>query len=284
LRPAEVRRMMNTFLSFLKRNSYNGTLAQLQPLIAYWEKKAGEIPRGSERAGFVEAFNLTKAATTREEFRDRIGSNSAYQFFDGIDNLFSRLTHERSFTESSEWIKGTMEIMDALDETGRKLKTIRALMKTAQPSANFYLLCFLLMLAMEGYYDELVRFVYATEELISTGQMPQTDELRFKPVPEMKASISLGSKAVLGIWERGHRIRNAVAHATFYYDDNTKKMRFIDVDTKTKRVKSETLTHADVGELYQKIGIIGAALHVLLALLFIYTLLTTPPDHLILVR
>ena len=50
----------------------------------------------------------------------------------------------------------------------------------------------------------------------------------------MKASISFASKAVLGILERGHRIGNAIAHATFYYDDNTNKMRFIDVDTKTR--------------------------------------------------
>jgi hypothetical protein len=270
---------MNTFVSFLKRNSYIETLAQLEPLMAYWEK----MPRGTQERGFRESFNQIKAVTTREEFRDRIGSKSSYEFFDGIDNLFSRLTHKRSVTEVSQLLKGTIEIMNALDETDRKLKTIRPLMKTAQGPANFYLLCFLFMLAMEGYYDELVRFVYATEELMSTGQMPQANELRFKPVPEMKESISVGSKVVVGIWERGHRIRNAVAHATFYYDDGTKKMRFIDVDSKSKRVRSETLTYADVAELYRKIGITGAALHVLLALLHIYTLLTTPPDHIILV-
>jgi hypothetical protein len=280
LRPAEVRRMMNTYLSFLRKNSYNETFAQLEPLIAYWEKQGGKMPIDLETT-LRQSFNQIKAVTTREEFRDRIGSESSYEFFDGIDNLFSRLTRKRPV---GELLMGTTEIMNSLREADTKLKTIRTLMNTAQPPANFYVLCFLFMLAMESYYDELVRFVYAAEKLMSTGQMPQADELRFKPVSEMKESISVGSKAVLGIWERGHRIRNAVAHATFYYDDSAKNMRFFDVDTKSKRVKSEAFTHADVAELYRKIGIIGAALHVLLALLIIYTLLTTPPDRIIVVR
>jgi hypothetical protein len=277
---------MDPSLSFLKKNSYNETLAQLEPLIAYWEKEGEKMFRGGLLPkGFRESFNQIKAVTTREEFRDRWGTRSSYGFFDGIDNLFSRLTHKRSAIEIGQLLKGTVEIMNTLDETDRKLKTLRALMKTAQPPANFHLLCFLFVLAMEGYYDELVRFVYAAEELISTGQMPHADELRFKPVAEMKESISVGSEVVLGIWEKGHRIRNAVAHATFYYDDSTKRMRFVDVDSKSKQVKfEETLTHADVAGLYQKIGIIGAALHVLLALLFIYLLLTTPHDHIILSR
>ncbi|MCJ7455964.1 hypothetical protein MUP07_04365 [Candidatus Bathyarchaeota archaeon] len=50
-----------------------------------------------------------------------------------------------------------------MEDTENKLTTLGIIMKSCESPADFYVLCFCFLLAMEGYYDELVRFIYATD-------------------------------------------------------------------------------------------------------------------------
>ena len=87
-------------------------------------------------------------------------------------------------------------------------------------------------------------------------------------------------KEILDVWDDAHHIRNAIAHARFRYDQNDKKMTFIDVNPKNRKdVFSKTLRIEETQEIANKIAVIEAAFTDLFALLEIYSILLTPPDE-----
>lgn len=137
-------------------------------------------------------------------------------------------------------------------------------------------------MALEGYYDELVRFMYAVEQLLATGTVQDPDLLKYASVDSMEDSMPAPPEAIFEIWESGRSIRNAIAHARFYYSAKDETFRFVVIDWKKRRVKfDKRITVAEVRRLYEKIGVVGAALRVLLLLLVIYSLLVIPADRIL---
>ncbi len=62
-------------------------------------------------------------------------------------------------------------------------------------------------------------------------------------------------------------------------------MRSVDVDLRKRKEKFEaSLTYSHLADMYDTIGVLGAAMSVLLGMLFTYSLLIMPPERIVLVR
>jgi hypothetical protein len=220
----------------------------------------------------------------REEFltghKTTVG---AADIFDSIDNVFSRLTQT---DKSLEWsrlfadIVAHTEVFANISATKRKLNELSKLIAdTPSLEVRFYVRCFMFLLAMEGMYDEVVRCVYAYEQIIS-GKAIVAEELWNERIDMIKKNIHTAPKAILDIWDKGHHVRNAIAHSSFVYSDEDKKMHFVDTNPSDSADVYETsMTIDELWDLALRIGVIENAFRDLIILLNVYTFLLTPPEN-----
>ena len=267
----------------LDRDVHRESIDQLEILIQLWKKIHNTITSSSrEKSQFVESFNTIKFFTFRDEFLNRYDYPFSAEAFDAMDNLLSRLTHT---SKSLEWhsifrrIFSNTEMLENVGTTTQKLETLLEWSKQTSGEIRFYTVCFSLQLAMEGIYDEIVRFVYATEQVIN-GKQVNPDDLKYKRIDEIRPQIETTQKTIFDVWDEAHRIRNAIAHARFYFDQTDKKMRFVDVNPRDHTdIFSKTLSLEETQELVNKMAVIDAAFRNLFALLEIYGTLITPLDN-----
>lgn len=102
---------------------------------------------------------------------------------------------------------------------------------------RFYLLCFAYLIMVEGIFDDCVRILYFL------WAASRGSSLRFQKVKEMKVKVikeefkKCGfSPIFLRNWKMKNSLRNAVAHARFEFNPNSKLMHFTDVNPYTDKV------------------------------------------------
>lgn len=283
----EIELKIKRLLSSIDKSAYPDTIEQLECLIPLWKKIHTRIhtSHSIERSQFVHSFNTIKAVTTRNEFLDIYEAQYSADIFDSFDNLFSRLTQTEP-DKSGEWsslflgIEEKTEMFENMMTTHVKLNALTGLATESPNVAKFYIICFMLLLAMEGIYDEVVRFLYATEQIIDGKTTINPDALKHTRIEKIKANIRTTPSAIFDVWDRGHRVRNAIAHARFYYGEKDNKMRFVDVNPRDPaEVYTISLTVKEVRDLVNKIIVISGAFRHLFVLLQIYSLLIIPPEN-----
>ena len=271
----------------MDKYGYTNTVEQLKSLILLWRKYHVKIHTSKtiERSHFLESFNTIKTVTMRNEFLDRYKFSYSADSWDSIDNLFFHLTHSG---KKQEWslifreIGIKTEMFKNIEATNEKLNKLTILLNGSPDISKFYIECFMFLLAMEGIYDEIIRFIYATEQSIDGKTPMNLDILKNMGIRKIKTSIKLTPKGIFGIWDDGHRVRNAIAHARFFYNKNDKKMRFVDVNIRDPSdFYITSLTVNEVHDLTVKIGVISAAFHQVYLLLIIHFLLMTKPEKII---
>ena len=269
---------IRNWLSTLNKDDYRDSIDQLEPIIQQWKKIRKKLS-----FDLVQDFNRIKSLTFREEFLKRYDYPHSAEIFDAMDNMLSRLTHT---DKRLEWgalfnrLFSNTGMLRNVTNTHRILVSLkRARERLAGNENGFYIICFSLQLAMEGIYDDIVRFVYVTEQVIK-GEPVDPDKIEHTEIGDIRAQIEMPQKEILDVWDDAHHIRNAIAHARFRYNQNDKKMTFIDVNPKNlKDVFSKTLSIEETQEIVNKIAVIEAAFTDLFALLEIYSTLLTPPDE-----
>jgi hypothetical protein len=280
----EIETQVREYLSLFDKDVYKETLEHLETLIQLWKRVRSRIHKDQRgRLHFVETFNAIKAATLREEFLAKYTTAGSADIFDSIDNMFSRLTHTEKSLDWSYLFDDIMtrtEVFVNITATKRKLAELSKLMVGMPSQENrFYLACFMFLLAMEGMYDEVVRCVYAHEQVID-GKPIVAKELWSERIDTIKRKIGIAPRAIFDIWDKGHRVRNAIAHASFVYSDDDKKMRFVDVNPyDSTDVYTISMAIDEIGELVERIGVIETAFRHLIILLNVYTFLLTPPEQ-----
>lgn len=205
------------------------------------------------------------------------------RIFGEVDNLFARLSYKANRHEITNLL---MKIMpEELSETDGKLNRLHEVIKDLEDLPRYYVLCFAFMIAMEGYYDELVRLVYCVREFISTGIVADPDLLKYEPIDRLYSALRFHSPTIIAIWTHGHHVRNAIAHARFTYDEKKKMMRFIDVIERGKEKGAITFDKSfrfdDVAGLYEAIRTLGEAMRVVVNLWLFFNNLTTPPEKIV---
>lgn len=275
---AEAEAYLRRWLSYLDKDVYGDSIAQLEPVIQQWKKTGKTLTS----LGLWGTFDNIKRFTFRDEFLKRYDYPHSAGFFDAIDNMISRLTQtDKSLEYNSLFVRvfGNTAMLRNIATTHEMLMSLkRAREKLGEHENGFYIICFSLLLAMEGIYDEIVRFVYVTEQVMK-GKPVDSDRIEHTGIDDIRAQIETPQKEILGVWDEAHRVRNAVAHARFRYDQNDKKMRFVDIrPNNPKDVFRKTLTIEETQEIVNKIAVIEAAYHDLVTLLQIYSVLIAPLD------
>ncbi len=280
----EIEKYALAWLSVLKAWRYENTAREIEQLLKLWRKsyeKKNSLD-DTEVSKLMHSFDLIKIFAARNEFAERVCQPYSLKIFDSIDNMFHRLTHtEDSGLGWSASLSGMFEETSIITNMGETRKKIGILMKVASESAGaqFYIVCFCFLLAMEGYYDELIRLVYMTELAISKKPIPDLKILENKPIDEMYVALKEVPKVITKIWDDGHHIRNAIAHARFYPTGDNDTLRFVDVHPKTGSIKQDRcFTFKEVFELLREVEILGEAVRVLLVLLEIFSVIAIPPD------
>jgi len=90
----------------------------------------------------------------------------------------------------------------------------------------FHLYCYAYLIMVEGIFDELARVLFFFKT-VTKSNIPKTEDLKRMEVWDI--FNKLGSTPVfLKNWKEKKSIRNAIGHATVYYDLEKNKIRFID--------------------------------------------------------
>jgi len=98
--------------------------------------------------------------------------------------------------------------------------------KCGDKNVEFHLYCYTYLIIVEGLFDELARILYFLT-VASSSNLPSLNSLRSMTVNTIRDQ--LGSSFVfLKKWDDKRHIRNAIGHATAFYDHVKDEVRFID--------------------------------------------------------
>jgi hypothetical protein len=267
----------------LENNEYNATAKQLAILVEQWKKTHSRLhSSSSDLFGFIHSFNQIKWVTMRDEFLVRHSSPGDGDIFDAMDNLFSQLTHtDKSLEWSFLFLAVLMKtrMFGSIKATEEKIVSLAKVRSNSiDEQARFHIECFMFLLAMEGIYDEIIRFAYAIQQ-ITDGKTVVAEDLQYAPIDKIEAGIRATPHALFDVWHEGHRVRNAIAHASFYYSPDDHRMDFIDTNPHDRTdVFTASMTLMQLSDMERRIATMENAFRNLLVLLQIYSDLVIPPE------
>lgn len=173
--------------------------------------------------------------------------------FNDVDAIISP-TYPQSLSEA---IALSNKVDGILKETIEPQFTCNEIVRLAASQQDrpllMHLLCFAYLIVMEGVYDQVVRFLYAQH----LGLAITNAEV--KDIVDRFARDQIGI-SVIQAWKQ--TVRNAIGHATYFFELQTEAIRF--EDRRHNRV--ETLSFTAFRELVGKATTVGTALMVVLIL------------------
>jgi hypothetical protein len=90
----------------------------------------------------------------------------------------------------------------------------------------FYLYCYAYLIIVEGIFDELARILFFLKN-VAKDNIPKPDDLERMDVRDILKRFEF-VPVFLENWEEKKHIRNAIGHATVYYDPQKDEARFVD--------------------------------------------------------
>lgn len=120
--------------------------------------------------------------------------------------------------------------------------------KNLSESGRYYSICFMYLVLVEGVYDENIRMLY-TFRKATEGVSIDYEEIKDRGIGSFKKGLD-------PIFFEGYndRIRNAIAHAGFNYDDTSKVMSFRDRADRARSEYSKSLSLKKFGtQCYDKL-------------------------------
>lgn len=169
-------------------------------------------------------------AIFEEEFKNSLIEGKTYRarVFAEVEEIVVgavNRTYPEFFNKTSEILpildtirNGRNVIGDIADEIVTIAKSNRKLM--------FLLCCYGYLIMVEGIFDEISRALYFFSKL-TKSHVPRVTRLLNKQVSDIMKDF--GTVPVfLENWEEKKHIRNAIAHATTYYDPAKDEVRFVD--------------------------------------------------------
>jgi len=132
---------------------------------------------------------------------------------------------------------------EALNNLGRIYLELVA-SKNLSESGRYFSICFMYLVFVEGVYDENIRILY-TFQKATDGVSIDYESIKETPIMTFKKNLD-------PVFFEGYndRVRNAIAHAKFNYDDASKVMNFRDRATKVRPEYSKSLSLKEFGTRY----------------------------------
>lgn len=202
------------------------------PLTANWIKRLSKtllLPRVTFGEALADWKDIEQ--TFKNEF---IGSDENWKYrercYDALDKIVHDMIKARGIQASSK----TFEmILPALERGNEALSNIAEIYlalvasKRLSEKRRYYGLCFMYLISVEGLYDENIKILYIFRKAAKGV------DVDYDTISEDKSLWSFKSELQPVFFEGyNNRIRNAIAHAKFRFDDAKNKMIFKDIATK----------------------------------------------------
>jgi len=100
----------------------------------------------------------------------------------------------------------------------------------------FHLFCYAYLITVEGIFDELARVLYFLK-VVKQSEIPKAEDLKRLKVRDILERFR-SVPVFLENWEEKNHIRNAIAHATAYFDSSKKEARFVDEPSRYDKTMS----------------------------------------------
>lgn len=186
--------------------------------------------------------------TFRSEF---IGSNENAVYrqrcFDQFESLILGMIDTRGHKVAFKIFEGLLPAFESGNQALSNLAEIYLALVASgglSEKRRYYGLCFMYLISVEGLYDENIRALYILKRA-TKGVDIDYEKIQEKSLKFFKKKLGL-------VFFEGYnnRIRNAIAHARFRFDEKKNKMVFKDRATKCQPEFSETLSLREFGIKY----------------------------------
>jgi hypothetical protein len=173
-------------------------------------------------------------STFQQEFGDKFQAGHDFRkaAFREINDLFreTAMAYKRIDCESpiADHVYSAVDRINhgkkMVDEIARFLK--RFSFDTKEKVACFHLACYSYVITVEGVFDEMARILY-TFYALKNGESLTQERIQSFTVGEINSKIN-PKLTVFKDWDKKRHIRNAISHATVYYDLEKDRIRFVD--------------------------------------------------------
>lgn len=210
----------------------------------------------------------------RAEF---IGSDENWKYREKCYDTFDKIVQEMidaTGLKTPETMDRTYPALKAGGETLRNIVEVYLALvspKGLNEKRKYYGFCFLYLLMVEGLYDENIKILYMFKRA-TKGEKVDYENIRERPLHFFKNEIE-------PVFFEGYnnRIRNAIAHAKFRFDDKTNRMIFWDRKTRYQPEFRKALSLREFGiKYYEKIDDFCRLRHYYMLLLDVKDLIFAP--------
>ncbi len=189
---------------------------------------------------------------TEDAFKNEFigsGENRKYRekCYGAFENIVSEMVKKRGIRQSSQILE---RILPALEIGNEALKNVAEIYLALVASEaltekrKYYGLCFMYLILTEGLFDENIRIIYIFKKAV------ENTDIKY----EQAQQENLGSlrNEIDPVFFEGYnsRIRNAIAHARFRYDETRNVMVFEDIGTKWQPEFKARLSLREFGTCY----------------------------------
>lgn len=219
------------------------------PLTASWIRRLSEdflLPKATVDE-ILEDWKDTKQ-TFKNEF---IGSDENWKYRDrcyvALEKTIIDMVKAKGVQASRKTFDKILPALQAGNQALSNLNEIALTLVAPQSlsgKSRYYGLCFMYLISIEGLYDENIRILYIFR-MATNGVDIDYEAIREKDLWSFKSELD-------PVFFEGYnnRIRNAIAHARFRFDDTKSRMIFQDKATKRQPEYSEELSFREFGIKY----------------------------------
>jgi hypothetical protein len=175
-----------------------------------------------------------------KEFSQRYNFGQEYrlQCFKEIADLMFGAATSNTPAKFRKSILELEPIFISLNNGKKIIDEIAQGLKNTDEKTFFHLLCYSYLIIVEGIFDELIRVIYFLSALKNGNDIP-IEQLKRLETYDVYNKIN-PKPIILKNWIEKKHTRNAIGHATVYYEPSKKEVTFIDNYGKSEPFK-ETL-------------------------------------------
>lgn len=221
-------------------NQLSHTIATKLPKTARWVQRLAEtimlpnVTLEEVSADLKDVFDTFRI----EYIGDDRNANYRESCFDEFTKLFKTMI-KKIPTKTAQTLEGLLPAFATGNQTLDNIAEIHQALVASEDlteKRRYYGLCFEYLVFIEGLYDENMRILYAIKKAID-GNKVEYEKIEEKSLCDFRSDLP-------SVFFEGYnnRLRNAIAHARFAFNDNTQKMTFKDRKGKSQPEFCETLS------------------------------------------
>lgn len=170
------------------------------------------------------------------EFKESLNFGNDYRWYclKEIGDLIHDFVEAVEIAKVRESWSATFPIMQNLASGKRTIDEISQTFydKSIDRRTRFHLTCYSYLIIVEGTFDEVARIIFFLTAL-KNGDDVNIQEVQRLEVRDIYAKLN-PKPTLLRNWEEKKHIRNAIGHATAYFDETNNTVRFVDNFVKSK--------------------------------------------------